>query len=117
MDPFQTVIEETPQATVARMSGDAGLGGIAQLERDLNRLSAMRPGLVVLDFSGVSFIASLGLGLLTQFQRGIERRGGKVRFAALQPNVRELIENARLHELFQLHDTVDQALGGAGSAE
>lgn len=107
--PLQVEIEEIEGGYVAHVSGDAGMSGVEELQRHLTRLAARRDDLVVLDLGGLSFIASLGMGQLVDFHRGISRRGGKLRLAAVRMPVRTAFERARLHELFEIHDTVQEA--------
>src|SRR5262249_45089217 len=68
------------------------------------------PSLIVFDMAGIGFAASLFMGALVAFRRGIVRNGGQVRLAALQPNVEAAFRTARLGELFPILATVQAAL-------
>jgi anti-anti-sigma regulatory factor len=59
----------------------------------------------------LSFVASVVMGALIQFRRGLLPYGGKVILAALQPAVLESFRAARLLDLFESADSVDQAFG------
>ena len=111
MPPSQTLTTEVltePHATIVRLKGEARLL-VDTLERDLQRVMLARPALVLMDLSGFSFCSSLGMGALVSFRRGLVQRGGKVVLCALQPGVLEAFKRARLHDLFQISPTVEDA--------
>jgi anti-sigma B factor antagonist len=83
---------------------------LAVLERELNRLAAGRPPVVVLDLSGVVLISSLGMGLLNSFRRGLHSHGGVTRIAAAQPDIAKALRLCSLDKLFEMHDSLDTAL-------
>lgn len=97
---------------IIKIAGDAGVENVPALELELTRLSATHPSLVVFDLSELDFIASLGMGALMAFRKGIVRTGGIVRLAAAKPQVLDSFKRAALKELFNTCDTVDEALDG-----
>lgn len=104
-------------ALLVSLKGDAGMATIGQLQKDLSDICERKPQLTVLDMSELTFISSMGMGTLVSFLRGVEKCGGKVRIAALQPMIAEVFRRARLNKVFELHDTVDAALGGEPKAK
>jgi anti-sigma B factor antagonist len=109
MDTLRFEIQDLPGHTLATVAGNAGVAGVADLDRGLMRLSAARPKLVVFDLSELAFISSLGLGSLVAFQRGLQRAGGRAALTRLQPAVSEMLKHARLDTVFQVYDTVEEA--------
>jgi len=99
-----------PSGLIIKIAGDAGVENIDTLERELTKLSAQKPPLIVFDLSGLDFIASLGMGALMSFRKGIARNGGTVRIAAAKPAVLDAFKRAALKELFNTCATVDEAL-------
>ena len=61
---------------------------------------------LLLDFSGVEYISSVGLRALMLIARAVSAQKGKIAIAALQPLVREVFEISRFNLVFKLHDTV-----------
>jgi len=115
---LEITVVESENRVVVRLKGDAGVSNADELDRRLIPLSAKRPALVVFDLSDLVFISSLGLGILMQFQRGINRHGGTVRFAGAQAPVADMLKKCRLDSVFILCDTVTAALDSqATSAE
>jgi anti-anti-sigma factor len=99
-----------PSGLIVKIAGDAGVENVPVLERELTRLSAAHPKLVVFDLSELDFIASLGMGALMAFRKGVVRAGGAVRIAAAKPAVLDSFKRAALKELFNTCTTVDEAL-------
>src|SRR5437879_13796577 len=65
---------------------------------------------LVLDFSKVDYISSVGLRVLMLAGKEIREQGGSIVVAALQPVVREIFEVRRLHLHFQCFGSVLDAL-------
>ena len=64
---------------------------------------------VVLDFSSVSFVPSLSLGVLVTLQNEAKRAGRRFVLVGLRPPVREVLALTRLDKLFDICDTVADA--------
>lgn len=103
-------IEQLPQAVVAQLVGEAGMDEADELDRNLRLLSAARPALVVLDLSGISYIASMGIGALVKFRNEVSHAGGRVVLAALRPLVLDTFKLAGLLRVFPNFPTVDEAI-------
>ena len=59
------------------------------------------------DLGELRLISSMVLGVLVGFHRSTLRTGGRMRLIALQPIVREAIEQANLTTLLEIHESVD----------
>lgn len=113
MSAIQVSSKVKGDALLISLKGDAGMASIDVLEPELSKICERKPSLAVLDMTGLTFISSMGMGSLVSFQRGVQRCGGKVRIAGLQPMLAEVFRRARLHDVFEIHDSVDEALGNA----
>lgn len=78
-------------------------------DRILGLLEAGGQRLVV-DLSGVSFIDSSGLGALLSGYKNANLRSGSFILAGLQPRVQSMFELTRLHRVFDIFPTVEDAL-------
>jgi anti-anti-sigma factor len=65
---------------------------------------------VVLDLSEVDFIDSSGLGVLLSCYRHVGAAGGDLRLCNLNEQVRTLFELVRMHRVFDIYDTREEAL-------
>jgi anti-anti-sigma factor len=111
MSTLRVELVELPQGVVVRLAGEGGFLATDVLQGRLTGLMARRPPLVVFDLAELVTVASLLMGVLVGFRRALERHGGAVRLAALQPLVLEAFQTARLHDLFGVSGTVEEALG------
>ena len=65
---------------------------------------------LVLDFSRVDYISSVGLRILMLAAKQAREQGGTIVIAALQPVVKEIFEISRFNLVFQCFVTVREAL-------
>jgi anti-sigma B factor antagonist len=66
---------------------------------------------LVLDFSKVDYISSVGLRVLMLAAKKAREQEGMIVVAALQPVVREIFEISRFNLVFQCFGSVREALG------
>lgn len=65
---------------------------------------------LLLDFSQTGYIDSSGLGVLVSLSKKIREQGGELRLAGLNDDLRTLFELTKLDTLFQINESLDQAL-------
>ena len=109
MGTLSVNIYEAPGAVVVQLKGEAGIKAADGLQSPFQRITAARPPLVIFDLAELEFAASLFLGLLINFRRGMASQGGRVQMACVRPNIRELFQVTRLEELFEFADSVPPA--------
>jgi anti-sigma B factor antagonist len=68
---------------------------------------------LILNFSGVEYISSVGLRVLMLMARQSRARGGTIVVAALQSVVREIFEISRFNLVFECFGTIREALAKA----
>lgn len=68
---------------------------------------------LVIDLSQVSFIDSSGLGALLSGFKSANLRSGSLVLAGLQSRVQSMFELTRLHRVFEIFTSVDDALARA----
>jgi len=71
---------------------------------------------LVLDFSKVDYISSVGLRVLMLAAKKVREQDGSIVVAGLQPVVREIFEISRFNLVFQCFGTVREALGKVSAA-
>jgi anti-sigma B factor antagonist len=109
MAPFSVEVIDRSPAVVLRVSGEARLD-VSALDRQVTRLLAQKPAIVVLDLAGLTFCSSLGMGCVVSLRRSLDRVGSKTRLAALQPDVLDSFKRAVILQLFEVFPTVDEAV-------
>jgi len=72
---------------------------------------------IVLDMGSLEFVDSSGLGALLSCLRQQNARGGTLVLCAISKPVRTLFELVRMHRVFDIYNTCDEALMAAVSQE
>ena len=67
-------------------------------------------GTCVIDLRHVEFVDSSGCGALLSLGRKIQEAGGQVKLCAASKPVRALFELVRLHRIFDVYNTREEAL-------
>lgn len=70
---------------------------------------------VVADLSALEMLDSTGLGSLIAALKRVGEKGGDLKIAGLQKRVRMVFEITRVYKVFEIFDTVDEALRAAGA--
>lgn len=77
------------------------------------RLAASSPAsAIVLDFSDVSFMASLTLGKLVELANGFRSERRRVAICGLAPNIRDMMTRSAIGALFEIHADAASARRG-----
>ena len=71
---------------------------------------------VLLDLSGVSYVSSGPLGVLTAIERDVSGREGRLVFCSVSGYVLETFRAAGLLRLFTVYETCEEALGSFGQS-
>ena len=64
----------------------------------------------VVDLSQVDFMDSAGLGTLVAMLKRVRERGGEMKIYGLQPKPRMVFEITRAYKVFDICNTVDEAI-------
>ncbi|MFZ2207330.1 MAG: STAS domain-containing protein [Porticoccaceae bacterium] len=105
------VTELDGKAIKIALLGRLDTPGVDQIE---TRFSAsIVPGghQAIVDLSGVSFIASMGLRMFITVARSASKRGGKLVLLSPQAMVNEVFTNAALSDIIPVVFSVEEALG------
>lgn len=80
------------------------------LKAEMNRLFEGGTKDILIDLKEVRFIDSSGLGVLVSGFKNASTRQGSLKLCGLQAQVRSMFELTRLHRVFDIFQTVDEAL-------
>lgn len=81
-----------------------------ELKVELHRLFDSGTKNMVLDLKEIHFIDSSGLGVLVSGYKNASTVHGSLKLSNLQPQVKSMFELTRLHRVFDIFSTVDEAL-------
>ncbi len=109
---MKLIISQHTQSTIAAPIGRIDHASADSFLNSIQELLATRgpdSQPLVLDFSDVEYIASVGLRALMVAARQAKSCGGKIGIAALQPMVQEVFTIARFDLVIACFDTVESA--------
>lgn len=104
---FEQLDAHTRQISLA---GRLDLKGTDEISQRFTALTATDDSAVLVDMSGVEFIASIGMRLLLSCAKAKDQRGGRMVLTAPQPLVREALEMAGIDTLIPIHTDREAAL-------
>ncbi|MBK5276133.1 MAG: STAS domain-containing protein [Desulfuromonadales bacterium] len=81
-----------------------------ELKAEMNRLFEGGTKDLLVDLKEVRFIDSSGLGVLVSGYKNASTRQGSIKLCSLQSQVKSMFELTRLHRVFDIYQTVDEAL-------
>ncbi|MFA5082123.1 MAG: STAS domain-containing protein [Hydrogenophilaceae bacterium] len=104
--------ELTPQSRRIRLNGRLDLKGTGEIESRFASLTSTDSNNVLVDMSGVDFLASIGMRLLLTCAKAKTRQGGKMVLISPKPMVWEALETAGLDSLIPIYADEATALAG-----
>ncbi len=116
---MQLTTQQFADTLVVAPTGRIDHHSAAELEAQLMPLVAgeiQRQGALVLDFSGVDYISSVGLRVLMIAARQMRAAQARLSVAALQGVVSEIFTISRFDKVLVVHATLDAALAQASEA-
>lgn len=69
---------------------------------------------LILDCQQLTYITSMGLGMLVRVNSRMKKIGGDVRLANLHGTGADILKLVGLHKIFQIYDNVDDAVKAEG---
>lgn len=98
------------EVTVVEVAGQLIVGNRQELKRMI--LAEIDAGTrrFVVDFAHTGYIDSSGLGILVSLSKKIRETDGRLRLSSLNDDLRTLFELTKLHTLFEICDSLEEAL-------
>jgi len=103
-------LETIGEVTVVILPGEQlDASNAKEFKRDMAPL--LEPcGKVVFDLAQLRFVDSSGLGAILSSLRQLNARGGNLKLCGMSKPVRALFELVRMHKIFEIHGTKDEAI-------
>ena len=96
------VIETSDELTHVRLSGRLDIAGVDQIETTFTATVCPKNKPTLVDVSGITFMASMGIRMLVSAARQLTRRGAKIVLYGAPAIVRESIERTALDDLLPM---------------
>jgi anti-sigma B factor antagonist len=115
MSDLGITTRETDGVSVMDLSGDIALGDSSAKLRDaLKALVADGKRRIVLNMADVRRLDSSGLGTMVAGYTSVERDGGTLKLANLSDRVIELMAITKLHTVFDVFESTEEAVKSFG---
>jgi anti-sigma B factor antagonist len=103
-------VDTTGDVTVVRLLGEElDASNVSEFKRDMAPVLEDSTKLVF-DLHRLRFTDSSGLGAFISCLRHVNARGGDVKLCGMSPQVRTVFELARLHRIFAIYSTREEAI-------
>jgi anti-sigma B factor antagonist len=99
---------------VLAVAGDVDLYVAGELKDRLAEATDDGTKMLVLDFSDVTFVDSMGLGVLVGGMKRLRAAGGELHLVVSSPEVQRILEITRMDRVIPLHETLDDGLAAVG---
>jgi anti-sigma B factor antagonist len=109
------VDELAGQVTCIRLDGRLDAPGAARIDVPFTAHAVASGRNTLVDLSGVTFIASMGIRLLIAAARGLDRKGAKLVLFGARDLVREVLAEAAIDQIIAVTDSEDEALRKLGA--
>lgn len=107
--PLRFETDQRNGIPVAHIAGDVDLRSAPRLRDQLLNFANQHDGRLIIDLSDVAYMDSSGVGTIVFVKREVERSGGTLVLAGLQPRVRSVFEITHLVQFFTIAENVDEA--------
>jgi anti-anti-sigma factor len=116
---LRTTTERSDSAVIVHAGGELDASNEAIWRHLLGEAAAAArpPGPLVVDTSGLDFMACCAFATLAEQAERCRGRGVEMRLVSSQPVVKRIVAACGLSELLPVDSTVDAALGGFVAAE
>jgi len=94
---------------VITLIGSLDISGVGQIETKFTGYGAGEKPRVIVDLSGVTFLSSIGIRLLTINAKSIASRGGRMVLLSPMPDVRSILEVTGLSQAIAMYDSLESA--------
>ncbi len=95
---------------VVSVAGQLDAHTASDLETSMHDLITGGSNRLVIDFAGLDYISSAGLGVFMVFIEQVRSNGGDIKLAAMQPKVAMVFELLGFQVLFEMYAMVDEAI-------
>lgn len=101
---------------IAALSGKLNTANATDAESALMELLDQGKHSLLLDFSGVDYIASSGLRVLLKLAQRMKNEGGNLRLCSANDSVNNVFRISGFDKILEIHESKQQALQGFGEA-
>jgi anti-sigma B factor antagonist len=101
-------------AGLIKLTGQLDIFGLGEVETKFTGYCSGEGTRVIVDLSGVDFLASIGIRLLTSNAKSLSSRGGKLVLLAPQPQVKEVLDITGISPIIPICMDLESAQAALG---
>lgn len=110
MPQLEITLEVIDKAVVMRLVGDADMHSVEPLQREVTRLAASRPRLVVIDATEVSFFSSLALSEFVSLHSALRAHGSSIAMVGVRGAALDAVKRTKLDSIIRTFPSVEAAI-------
>ena len=114
MNATTVAVDRSGAVATLRIAGDVTSASEAELMSGYTRAVEAGAEAIVLDFSGLEYMNSGGIGLLVTLLVRAQRGGVRLLASGLSEHYREILALTRLDEAIEIHEDEEAAIAAVG---
>ena len=114
MSATSVALDRSGAVATMRIGGDVTSASESQLMAGYTGAVEAGAGAIILDFSGLEYMNSGGIGLLVTLLVRAQRGGVRLLASGLSDHYREILSLTRLDEAIEIHQDEDAAVAAVG---
>ena len=103
-------VQEKDGAVIISLAGEVDMKCSSELRAKFMELFKSRPAVLIVDMTEVEFMDSSGLAILVETLKWCRQNDSKLKLIGMVQTVRNVFEISRLDSIFQICDTIEEAL-------
>lgn len=107
---MEITVKKESGVSIVALAGRLDLVTGANLKEEIRKLCEQGPNRIHLNLKKIEFINSSGLGALVSVMKQVRLKKGRLTLSDLAPYVREIFDITQLSNVFEIHDTQQEAL-------
>ena len=111
---MEVTIEKVNGIAIVELPGDIlDASNVKEFKRDITSIIE-HENKVIFDMHHLQFVDSSGLGSILSCLRSLNAKGGDLKLCSMSKSVRVLFELVRMHRIFDIYNTREEALPSFG---
>ena len=112
-DYSQDIIKEVAEkdgAVILSLAGEVDMKSSSELRAKFMEILKSAPAVLIVDMTEVEFMDSSGLAILVETLKCCRQNNGQLKLVGMVQTVRSVFEISRLDSIFQICETLEEAL-------
>lgn len=106
---MEQIVTKGDNAVIIACKGRPDITAVDGFKKEIKAQMESGAKNFIIDMEGSIYVDSSFLGALVASLRTVSKDGGDIKIANLKPHLRSIFELTRLHKLFDMYDSVEEA--------